>query len=144
LVVPFPFSVPGRSFTSVPGHFPGMANDRAFKADPGIWTRDAKPPAFAAFLCKLIEAANRELEPVHAIVLPEIALRLDFADKVAQILARKTDLDLFLTGAVGSVDGEARNSAAIYRFANRKVIQASFQHKRHRWCLNEDQIRRYH
>jgi hypothetical protein len=127
----------------VEGCFPGV-NERAFKVNPDVWMRGAQPQQFAEFLLELVKVANAELEPVHAIVLPETALRLRFAEAVAKVLASEPDLDLFVTGVVAGGDGHARNSAAIYRFANGKVIQSSFQSKHHRWCLNEDQIRRYH
>jgi hypothetical protein len=144
LVVPFPFSIPGKSFSCLPGRFPGVSNKRVFKLNPDVWMRGASPQEFVEkFLYGLIEAAERELEPVHAIVLPETALRLTFANEVAEILASKSDLDLFLTGVVAGSNGDARNSAAIYRFVNRKVLRSSFQSKHHRWCLNGDQIRRY-
>jgi hypothetical protein len=144
LVVPFPYSIPGKSFSPLSGRFPGDSKDRAFKLDPNVWTRRATPEKFAKFLEGLIDAAEPELEPVHAIVLPETALPLDFADKVADILARKRGLDLFVTGVVTGAGNDARNSAAIYRFVNGIVIHSSFQSKHHRWGLNDGQIRRYH
>jgi len=144
LVVPFPFSIPGKSFNSLAGSFPGIPNDCTFSLNPDIWMRGAEPQEFAEFLCGLIKAAEPELEPVHAIVLPETALRLEFANEVAEILAKKSGLDLFLTGVVAGANGDARNSAAIYRFTDGKLIHSSFQSKHHRWCLNGDQIRRYH
>ena len=76
-------------------------------------------------------------------MLPEIALGFRFAEEVADILAKDTNLELFLTGVFGGHGQKEHNSAAIYRFQDGEPIQASFQTKRHRWCLNEDQIRRY-
>ena len=105
---------------------------------------------FANFLLKLLKAAQPELAPVHAIVLPETALPIDFANKVAGILAQEQeDLDLFITGVVVGDDKPddkkppPRNSAAIYRFKDGAVINRSFQSKHHRWLLDGDQIRRY-
>jgi hypothetical protein len=151
LIVPFPFSIPGGSFSPVPGRFPGEANDRVFALDPEKWMN--RDPArwnggvsarhFADFLCGLISAARSELEPVHAIVMPETAIRFELANQVADILAAETDLDLLLTGVLSTGGGTARNQAAIYHFRNNKVAQRSFQSKHHRWCLDGDQIRRY-
>jgi hypothetical protein len=143
LIVPYPFSVPGRSFKSSRGHFPGNKNDRTFTLDPDVWMQGAAPADFAKFLCELMEAAKLELEPIHAIVLPETALRLQFASDVAQILAQNTKLDLFLTGAVSGAGDDLRNVAAIYRYSAKRHMTWSFQSKHHRWCLNGDQIRRY-
>jgi hypothetical protein len=151
LVVPFPFSIPGRSFSPVDGCFPGEARDRVFTLDPdkwmnrepAKWTSGVSATDFATFLCGLIDTAKSELEPVHAIVLPETAIRNELADAVADILAATTDLDLLVTGVSSGGDGVGRNLAAIYRFRNHKVLQRSFQSKHHRWCLDGNQIRRY-
>jgi hypothetical protein len=151
LVVPFPFSIPGGSFRPVAGRFPGEANDRVFALDPDKWmnrdplrsTDGVSARDFADFLCGLIRAAKSELEPVHAIVMPETAIRFELANQVADILAAETDLDLLLTGVLSTGSGTARNQAAIYHFRNNKVAQRSFQSKHHRWCLDGDQIRRY-
>jgi hypothetical protein len=151
LVVPFPFSIPGRSFSPVDGCFPGEAGDRVFTLDPNKWmnrdpagwANDVSAKDFATFLCGLMDAAKSELEPVHAIVLPETAIRDELADDVADILAETTDLDLLVTGVSSGGDGIGRNLAAIYRFREHKVLQRSFQSKHHRWCLDGGQIRRY-
>jgi hypothetical protein len=144
LVVPFPFSIPGKSFRCDQGSFPGAPKQRTFTIDPGVWVRAATPQDFAEFLLTLIDAADPELEPVHAVVLPEMALKLDFADAVAEILRARSKLDLFVTGVISGPEAKARNSAAIYRFGNGRLLQKSFQSKHHRWGLNESQIRRYH
>jgi hypothetical protein len=91
----------------------------------------------------LIEAAARELEPVHAIVLPETAIRIELANEVATILAARTGLEMLLTGVASSRNGTPTNLAGIYRFLNKRVVQRTFQSKHHRWGLDGDQIRRY-
>jgi hypothetical protein len=144
LIVPFPFAIPGKSFAKISGSFPGGPSERAFTLDPDAWIGTATPEDFAKFLLGLVAAARPELEPVHAIVLPETALRLNFASQVASILAKESSLDLFITGVVAGSASEPRNSAAIYRFFDHEVISESFQSKHHRWLLNGDQIRRYH
>jgi len=107
--------------------------------------RGATPEQFAEdFICGLIKSSESELEPVHAVVLPETALRLEFANKVAEILLNKSNLDLFITGVISGNADDARNSAAMYRFVDKKRIHSSFQSKHHRWCLDGDQIRQYH
>jgi hypothetical protein len=143
LVVPFPFAIPGKSFSGVAGAFPAKSTERAFKLNPDAWMGDANPQQVADFLIGLIRAAKPELEPIHAIVLPETALRLNMANAIANILARETDLDLFITGVVAGEQNDPINSAAIYRFSNHGVINRSFQSKHHRWLLNGDQIKRY-
>jgi hypothetical protein len=148
LVVPFPFSIPGRCFSPAPN--PGKDRDPTFRLDPSKWmNRDPARLApvsareFADFLCGLIKAAGSELEPVHAIVMPETALHFELANEVAEILAAECGLDMLLTGVVSTHDG-GRNQAAMYHFRENRLLQRWFQSKHHRWCLNGDQIRRYH
>jgi hypothetical protein len=145
LIVPFPYSIPGKSFEPLPGGFPGNSKDRAFKLNPAGWMRDTTAERFAdEFLCGLLKAADAELKSVNAIVMPETALNLDFADRVAEILAKNSSLDLFITGVVAGIGSETRNNAAIYQFVKNRIVLSSFQSKHHRWGLNDDQIRRYH
>jgi hypothetical protein len=155
LIVPFPYFIPGGSFRPVDGCFPGEARERVFTLDPDKWmnrdpTRTSQVTAqeFADFLYGLIVEARAELEPVHAIVLPETAIRFELANQVADILAARTHaagirFELLLAGVLSKEDGKGRNLAAIYRFLNGKVVQRSFQSKHHRWGLDGGQIRRY-
>jgi hypothetical protein len=145
LVIPFPFSIPGSSFKKGDGAFLGARNERVFTLNPKAWVEGVTEEAFAKFLTDLVEEAHPELEPVHAIVLPETALEFEFANKVARFLAKAlpTSLELFITGVVADINGEIRNCAATFRFSGGDVISKSFQSKHHRWMLNGDQVRRY-
>jgi hypothetical protein len=141
LVVPFPFSIPGKSFKPGDGHFPGIPNDRVFWIDPKVWLRSATPKKFADFLLRLVDAARDDVDTVHAIVLPEAALPTEFADNVAELLTG-SGLDLFLTGVLDA-GIEARNAAAIFRLLDKETVAKSLQSKHHRWRLDGSQIRRY-
>jgi hypothetical protein len=148
-VVPFPYSIPGKSFGVIDGRFPGNADNRAFTIDPRVWTRDQSGKAitaeeFSEFLKDLMKDAEREVDRVHAVILPETALDLELADKVAVILAQDDVLDLFLTGVVSKLGADNRNLAAMYRFLEKEIVHSSFQSKHHRWGINADQVRRYH
>jgi hypothetical protein len=143
MLVPFPYLIPGKSFKGLPGRSDALAPDHAFMLDPAVWTSETNPEDFAKFLCGLIDSAKQELEPVHAMVLPETALKLEFANEVAGFLAKESGLQLFLSGVVADANGASRNLAAMYRFGDRKVLLSSFQSKHHRWRLDGAQIRRY-
>jgi len=145
LILPFPYHIPGKGFVKVPGGFPGGSKERAFTLDPSAWLRETTEEQFADFILDLIGEAQPELTPVHAVVMPETALSIEFSNKVAEILARKnSSLDLFITGVVSINGCERRNLAAIYRFFSGEVARTSFQSKHHRWLLNGEQVRRYH
>ena len=142
LIIPFPYSLPGSSFTPVPTA--SASYDRAFKLDPGIWTAATTPREFADFIIGLIKRAHTEMEPVHAVVLPETALMNDFAAQIAGLLAAESDVELLLTGTLHRDDGRTRNSASMFRMLSHSVVQKSSQSKHHRWCLDGDQVKRYH
>ena len=145
LVVPYPYSVPGSSFRAGDEHFPGAANDKTFSLDPAAWMNGVTADEFTDYLCKLVDAAKPEMEPVHAVVLPETAMGLQFASDVAQgLTVRDRKLDFLVTGAVSGSGAELRNYAAMFRFGDGEAIVPSFQSKHHRWRLDGDQIRRYH
>ncbi len=143
LVVPYPFELPSSSFIGATDFFPGSTKDGTFSLDPGLWMGSLREKEFVAFICDLIEGAKLEAGEVHAVILPETALRLQFAANVAKLLARKTKLDLFVTGAISGEGKEVRNIAAMFHFQKDRKIVGTFQSKHHRWCLNGDQIKRY-
>ena len=150
LLVPFPFLIPGKSFDRVSGNYQARSRNRSFKLNPQLWLGDVTARHFADFLLGLVKKAHAELEPVHAIILPECALRLTFAEDVANILAKESTLDLFLSGVMDDSQGSLRNLAVMYRFVKEgnkdesEKRNRSLQSKHHRWCLNDSQIRRYH
>ena len=145
LVVPYPYSLPGGSFRAGADSFPAPTSDKTFSLDPPPCVNGVTEDQFTDYLCDLIKAAKPEVETVHAIVLPETALGLQFASNVAQKLApREPKLDFFVTGAVSGAGAELRNNAAMFRFGDGEAIIPSFQSKHHRWRLEGDQIRRYH
>jgi hypothetical protein len=142
LIMPFPYSLPGRSFTPVSEA--STTYDRAFELDPRVWTESTTPREFADFIVGLIDCAHAEMKTVDAIVLPETALMNDFAAQIAGLLAAETDVELLLTGTLHREDGRTRNSASMFRMLSHSVLQKSSQSKHHRWCLNGDQVKRYH
>jgi hypothetical protein len=143
MAVPFPYLIPGKSFNALADRSGALDIDHAFVLDPAVWTSGTSPQEFAGFLCGLIDSAKRELEPVHAMVLPETALKLEYANEVARLLAKESGLELFLTGVVADANGASRNLAAMYRFSDGELVLSTFQSKHHRWCLDGKQIRRY-
>lgn len=144
LAVPFPYSIPGKSFAPTGGNFPGSMKDRAFRLQPEAWMHSATAREFADFLIALLEATSAEVDDVHAVVLPETALPGPMADEVARLLAAETRLELLLAGVVTSTSlDDTRNIAAMYRFKAGKIVEQTFQSKHHRWRLDGDQIRRY-
>jgi len=141
LVIPFPYTLPGSSFKPLAAR--PASRDRAFALNPSVWTAETTPQDFSRFIIDLIGRAHSEIEPVHAVVLPETALLSDFAAQVANELAEKTDVELLLCGTLYRENGRARNAASMYRMLSHTVVQRSSQSKHHRWRLDGDQVKRY-
>jgi hypothetical protein len=84
---------------------------------------------------------------VDGLVLPELALSGDQVVEVAENLARRTKLELFVAGML--VTSETARSERVNKvfaaiFQGNRVLTSWEQAKHHRWRLDGDQIRRYH
>ncbi|MCK9917366.1 hypothetical protein MXD81_50325 [Microbacteriaceae bacterium K1510] len=98
----------------------------------------------ADFIGALIENAEMDAGPVHAVILPEGVFNQTIARPVAQRLARRfRHLELFVTGQVIGRPPKQRNVAAQYRLLDGEIISVTEQSKHHRWRLEESQIRQY-
>jgi hypothetical protein len=148
LLVPYPYVVNANDFVAVPE---GTDEDHRFFAYRGGWrdrnNRLANPTRVADAICALIDAARRETDKIHGVVLPECALTSSQAGHVASELARKNiDLELFISGTV-SLPKETRrprNCAYTARLYRGKILDHWSQSKHHRWSLEAGQIGRYH
>lgn len=105
---------------------------------------ECSPRDFASFLMELIRSARQEVDVVHAIVLPELALDFAIAQAVAEELGAHTKLEFFITGI--AYPGKHGTINGIYQclFSDRKIHLDWMQPKHHRWKLDASQIRRYH
>lgn len=149
LLVPFPFHLDSTSF--IPGEDVGSPSGRFFDIRQD-WLKTSNhritPDIFGHFLLGLIEAARKETRRVHGIILPEAALNSNFAKSVATLLAKRSHLELFVTGATRAPrQGKETlpvNEVRSFIFHKQKIFNRWTQSKHHRWKLDAGQIRRYH
>lgn len=153
LLVPFPYEVDAKAFFPN-GSAVGNRGPRDLRVQEGgkpnffsveqTWLKELAESQFADFLLELIEEAHREVEIVHGVVLPELALNKDFAAKVAAILADKTRLEFFITGTSSTEanSNEPTNTAHTFLFFKKQIWRQWEQAKHHRWKLDKQQIRR--
>lgn len=149
LLAPFPYSVNGAAFVDggyvVDGSqiYRTYGQARFFDVEQR-WLTEFSSRDFASFLLGLIGFAHQEVDVVHAIVLPELALDFDIAQAVAKELGAHTKLEFFITGI--AYPGEHGTINGIYTclFSDRKILLEWTQPKHHRWKLDASQIRRYH
>jgi len=142
LLVPLPADISGSCFSG------SGAGDRA---TPGFVTlRQDWLPKDAETLYKeklrpLIERAKEEVGTVNAVVLPEAAMTEAFAEKIGHLIETTTDVEIFITGAMGEpTDGARRNFAYAEIFFDNKRATKWSQKKHHRWRIDQRQVKKYH
>jgi hypothetical protein len=151
LIIPFPYQIDGRSFSPgahCVGHEASDNNAWFFDLHQS-WLEPAKSE-LGKFLGRLITEAHRDVDKVHGVILPELALSESLAREVADDLAKPggnipPEVELFITGALcpEAVSGAApRNSVYACTFVDYKPLPW-FQDKHHRWKLERSQIARY-
>ncbi|HEV2722929.1 MAG TPA: hypothetical protein VG323_23090 [Thermoanaerobaculia bacterium] len=145
LLVPFPYNIRGTSFVARPTEETSDSPRAAFFDLRQTWLDNVKSSDIVTFIQDLIRDATREVERVHAVVLPEAALTAEMAASVAETLGKESDIELFVSGAIDAEEGETpRNVTYSAIFKQREVFGTWTQSKHHRWKLEETQVRRYH
>ncbi|HET6883846.1 MAG TPA: hypothetical protein VFI31_27075, partial [Pirellulales bacterium] len=159
LVIPFPFRIDGRAFANAE-RLPRLDHEdadcpRFFSVRP-TWLPDREteqPSVISSYICRLMQAAGGEVDRIHGVIFPELALDTERAFAVSQILASETKLELFISGicdarsstpgAMGSTHGTNKVYTAA-SLGNKDGIVANWeQPKHHRWKLEANQIRKY-
>lgn len=145
LLIPFPYVIHATDFNVT--RPAGDDGDGYFTLAQN-WLMNGKRPvsvaAMAKFIGMLIENAETDAGPVHAVILPEGVFNDTIARPVAKRLARRfRHLELFVTGKIIGRPPGQRNVAAQYGILDGEIISDTEQSKHHRWRLEESQIRQY-
>jgi len=145
LLIPFPYEIRGDSFIGRPNNETQASPRAAFFDIEQQWLKGVTAVKFAAFIQELIEAGKREVQNIHAVVLPEAALEREMAKDVAHILSHEEKLEIFISGIVDKKKKGTppRNRTFSTLFHNGAPLARWRQSKHHRWKLDEYQIRRY-
>lgn len=143
LLIPFPYEIRGDSFVAAQNDGDRDSPRAAFFDIDQKWLEGVTAAKFAAFIQELIEAGKREVQNIHAVVLPEAALSREMAKDVARILSHEEKLEIFISGIVDKKYKAARNRTFSTLFRDGKPLARWRQSKHHRWKLDEYQIRRY-
>lgn len=146
LLVPFPYCIRGTSFAARETETDDDSPRAEFFDLEQTWLDDVKSTDIVTFIQDLIREAKREVAKVHAVVLPEAALKADMATAVAEALGRESEIELFVSGAILESDGDhaPRNLTYSAIFKQGKIVGSWTQSKHHRWKLDKDQVGRYH
>jgi hypothetical protein len=158
LIVPFPYRVNGGCFIPGPPCQPSRSGDSAcnwrFFSMNQRWlmqsrNRELSGEDLGRFFEDLIEEAKNEVDRVHGLILPELALDERRAKDVVDYFVRaNVDLDLFITGVEATIDSRKMNQVRSFLFTQEsgtlQVYAEWYQSKHHRWKLDRQQIVRYH
>lgn len=153
LMVPYPFEISGKSFYGFPhdattargaGRFFGIHQTwvRSSRNDSDEWVRQ-----LFRFIDSLIGEAQREVDFVHGVVLPELSLPETVARELAEKLADVRGVEFFIAGVTRNPDPPqilSRHGVYSAFFSQNKIMLSYFQGKHHRWKLDRFQIARYH
>jgi hypothetical protein len=151
LAIPFSQPAPagGGTFIEINGDFLGSTSNGSARDRVGRTGQDdpITGKEFTSFLTALVREAQGEVEKVHGIILPELALNQRLVDDVGSRLLAETDLELFITGV--SVPAE-KGHGPQNRVHTSMFLRAQGQHgpvkvswdqaKHHRWQLEASQI----
>jgi hypothetical protein len=148
LLVPYPYRIRGGCFEE--GN--KFNSEFAFFSLNQKWLTNANGTDVTSediteFIVALIKQANEEVSQIHGVVLPECALNEATTKTVANELAKRTDLELFICGSLGNSatnNAVACNQVQSFIFLDHEIYRPSIQKKHHRWKLDRDQIGRYH
>ena len=148
LLVPYPYWMDGRVFTAAERHATEGWGRFGLRQTwlPGT---DAEERAYriSSFLLDLVTRAKAvEVDGVHGLVMPELALDRDTALRVRDRLARESSLELFVSGVFAPSDNELRPQNRVHcaLMQQNGVLVTWEQTKHHRWKLEGSQIARYH
>jgi hypothetical protein len=142
LLVPFPYRIPSRSFEprfpdkTRTGHYFGVSPDH------WLYENGLRVGRVVEFLSGLVDEAKKQGGVVHGIVLPELALDIDTAQKAAATLGEKYkgELELFISGVAAS----GRNAVYTVAYDEQGAgVWPWIQPKHHKWRLDAGQICRY-
>jgi hypothetical protein len=142
LLVPFPYTVPSKAFEARPADQTKMGNYFGVSPDAWLGEKTGRIDRVVKFLCRLVDSANSQGATVHGIVLPELALDIETADKTVDLLGKKYkgQLELLICGV--AAPGNNAVLTAAYDEEGTPVWRWT-QRKHHRWRLDASQIRRY-
>jgi hypothetical protein len=158
LLVPYPYHVSARNFETFEIGGPQDRNIGRFFHVTQEWVRhrpgtsgDQWVRSLFRFIDSLIAEAQKEVDQVHGVVLPELALTSSAAELLAAKLADIRGVEFLFCGAsqppsaaMDSAGGLGRHGVYAAFFQPNRVEFEYFQGKHHRWKVDRFQISRYH
>ena len=147
LLVPFPYAIAASAFRPRNDEVACGQRGGFFGLDQQ-WLREVSTKTMTDFIVALADEARREVDRIHAVVFPELALDDTFYQSLVDSLPGE------LPGLEFMVAGVSKLGDRVGNFVNVTVFQAqgdqapalgftSTREKHHRWRLDRDQIISY-
>jgi hypothetical protein len=139
VLLPWPLVVRAEDFRPVEGPLENM-DPTAF----GFFEFDPKVDLDIDLVAGVIRQARRKVRRVHALVMPEGAVKVEEIPAVERILARH-GVAFLITGVREATTEQRLGSNYLHLGVFTKDGWQHYrQAKHHRWCLDGSQIRQYH
>ena len=149
LLIPFPYTIAASAFRP-------RIDDVACGQHAGFfgldqqWLKRLDPAKMVDFIVALAHEARREVDHIHAIVFPELALDETFYQALVEGLPKELPRLEFIVAGVADLHGRTGNFVNVTVFqreadnsgAGSRAITSS-REKHHRWRLDREQIRAY-
>ena len=130
LLLPWPLKIKTTDFRAVPG--PTDHDD--------YFEYSASERLSYSRIRKLIEEAKKEVGDINAVILPELAVHAKQLPRIKRVLKEQG-----VFGLLAGTRDRNKNYAHLARlYGSGGDWTDQEQHKHHRWCIDESQIRQYH
>ena len=135
LLLPFPLSIPSKSFQVSQRDLTSMPDDFGFFT----YTRPAVKSNYVEYINRCIRAAKRSAGQIHGVILPELAL----TESEVHRLARDNPSTLIIAGIARRKAAKKQTNEAMVVLGLPYMNQAWSQPKHHRWRIDAGQVLQY-
>lgn len=136
LLIPFPFRISPKCFQ----HAEASGRPDVFHVKQ-LWLSAERKTQFKDFLKKCLQEAQTEVQKVHGIVLPEMALNPEYYDLVREFIADR-GIPLLISGVNSGKQENLVRTDIKWREETKKYFGV-IRNKHHRWRLDRSQIEQY-
>lgn len=151
LLVPFPFTIPANAFEPMQGYAGEGAKRWGSFGMKQTWLSSVTKDKLLEFVKALVVGSCREVDAIHGIIFPELALNEDVWEHLQSSLPSTFPELEFIVGSVSAENGRHGNFVRVVVFQRgpatsgpidqaSRIVMLSTREKHHRWTLDRDEI----
>jgi hypothetical protein len=139
MAIPIPYTIHSEAFRpyKYPVEGKGVKGARFFE----YWPKAEEAKLDIEGIIKLLDEAHKEVDQVHLLVFPELALTENGVSDLRQELANRIKPPRHLPIIIAGIRGVKTNAVELSVFFAKKWYMLG-QSKHHRWILDRRQIKR--